>query len=127
MNIFTFSGNLGRDAETRFSKTGTGITNFSVPVKSGWGQNEKITWVKCTMFGKKDANEPNGLAQYLLKGKLVVVTGEMVMEEWEKDGQKHAMTCCVVRDIVLGSAKDEPSGSVKAPAQVELVEDDIPF
>ena len=37
MNVFTFSGNLGRDAEQRYTAGGDSAVSFSVAVKSGFG------------------------------------------------------------------------------------------
>lgn len=50
MNVFTFTGNLGRDCRTG-NAGGTSVCNFSVAVKSGYGQNEQTIWVDCALWG----------------------------------------------------------------------------
>jgi single-strand DNA-binding protein len=138
MNSLNITGHIGQDAETRFAKSGTAITSFSLPVEQGWGDNKKTTWVKCILFGRKDGTE-HGLAQYLKKGRFVAVTGEVVLEQWEnKQGEKQAQVSCIVRDLSLGPAKavehDSAAPAPRPPAtpghQQESfadLEEDIPF
>ena len=42
INIFTASGNVGSDMDVRVTPNGKVIGSFSLPVKSGWGENEKV-------------------------------------------------------------------------------------
>lgn len=127
MNVWTFSGNLGRDAEQRVTKGGTEIVQFSVAVRAGYGDNEKTTWVRCSMFGKRG----QAVAPYLNKGQQVVVSGEAHLHSWEnKDGEeKHSMELRV-NDVTLVGGKPEkkaePKPAPAAPAQ-DNFEDDIPF
>jgi len=131
MNLLIASGHLGGDPETRFSKTGTAITSFSLPVSQGWGDNEKTTWVKCVLFGKKGANQEHGMVPYLSKGKLVTVQGEIVLSEWEgKEGDKRSTLECYVRDLVVpkdsNNYKPVPAQDHAQPVTDDF-EDDIPF
>ena len=131
MNLLIASGHLGGEPETRFSKTGTAITSFSLPVSQGWGANEKTTWVKCILFGKKGTGSEHGVVPYLAKGKLVTIQGEIVLSEWEgKGGEKRSTLECYVRDLVVpkDGSKTEPTHTPAAkPAPVEIDDDDIPF
>lgn len=112
MNVLSISGNLGGDAESRSATTGTVITTFSLPAKSGWGDNEKITWVKCVLFGKKGSNTPHGLSEHLTKGRFVAVHGEMVLDEWEYEGDKYYQVKMVCRDVSMGPrTQGDGSGS----------------
>ena len=72
MNVFTFSGNLGKDAQLKSTQAGSNVLQFSVAVKSGYGDKEKTNWIACVVFGKRA--EVN-LVSYLTKGQQVVVTG----------------------------------------------------
>ena len=131
INVLTISGNLGADAEVRTTPTGTAITSFSVPAKSGWGDNEKTTWVKCALFGKKGAATAHGLTQHLTKGRFVTVTGPMELREWEHEGKKYSQVQLVARDVAMGPPTGEtqaPQQSPAAPAQdYSQFDDDIPF
>lgn len=99
MNIFTFTGNLGKDCEVRATQSGTTVASFSAAVKSGFGQNEKTTWVQCVMFGKKAEGQ---LPNYLKKGTQVAISGELTLEEWQgNDGQTNKAVKVVVNELDL--------------------------
>jgi single-strand DNA-binding protein len=138
MNSLNIAGYLGNDAEVRMTPSGTAITTFSLPVEQGWGDNKKTTWVRCTLFGKKGSNEAHGLTDYLTKGRFVAVTGELVLEEWESKGEKHALVSCIVRDTKLGpqpesnrpaprKSPQDTAGNDQHHNPPEDFEDDIPF
>jgi single-strand DNA-binding protein len=98
MNSWAISGNLGRDAESRFTPSGDAVTSFSVAVKAGFGEKATTTWVNCTMWGKRG----EAIAQYLKKGTLVGVVGEASLREWQdKEGQKRTVLEVRVNDLTL--------------------------
>jgi single-strand DNA-binding protein len=108
MNSWNFVGNLGRDAETRFTPSGDAITNFSVAVKAGYGKNEVTTWVNCTMFGDRGEN----VAQYIKKGNQIAVNGEWLLRDWvNKEGVKQSSLECRVNNVTLLGKKDGESVS----------------
>ncbi len=84
MNNFTAAGNLGKDCEQKYMPSGSAICVFSLPVKSGFGDKQKTTWIECAMFGKKAEGKLPG---YLLKGQAVCVSGEIFLDEFQgQDG-----------------------------------------
>lgn len=132
MNVWSFTGNIGRDAESRFLPDGTAIVSFSVAVKSGFGKSESTVWPKCTIFGKRGES----LAQYLAKGTQVGVSGEVSNREWEdKEGNKRLSLEVRVNDVtLLGGRKDaapephrERAPQSSAPSPATFDDDDIPF
>lgn len=131
INLFVASGNLGKDIEVRFTPNGKCIGTFSLPVKSGWGDNEKTSWVRCKVLG----NRAEKLQPYLLKGSLVTVTGRFELEEWEQNGTKHSIPCIVVDEIVLppkDTTRDYPprqqsKDAALTPEELDALSDDIPF
>lgn len=124
INIFTASGNLGGDCETRQTPAGKTIASFSLPVKSGWGEHEQTSWLTCKMFGAK----ADKLPQYLTKGKKITVSGSFVLEQWEKDGVKNSKPVILVNDIDFGDSGNQ-GGQQRAPQQAPAddFDDDIPF
>ena len=74
LNVCTFSGHLGRDAESKYLPSGTGVMEFSMAVNSGFGENKTSWWLKCAMFGERGIN----LTKYMTKGTQVAVSGEFV-------------------------------------------------
>lgn len=119
MNVLIFTGNLGQDAEVKYLPSGSAVCEFSVAMKSGYGDREKTNWVRCKMFGKK---AEGGLPQYLKVGQQVVVKGELELEEWEDKNGKGAALSLMVEDVDLigsssGSQQSEPSNSAPKPQQ----------
>lgn len=131
MNNWNFTGNLGRDAEQRFIPSGESIVNFSVAVKSGYGDKAVTTWVNCVLWGKRGES----LVQYLTKGQLVGISGEASMREYEKkDGTKGASLDVRVNDLTLLGKRDDSAPSDRreerkpgANIPAAEYEDDIPF
>ena len=101
INVICASGNIGKDAEQRWTPNQKCIASFSLPVRQGYGDREKTSWVKCMLFGAKAEKLP----QYLTKGTKVTVTGEFVMEEWtDQNGGKRSQPVIIVMDIDFGSS-----------------------
>ena len=73
MNIWSITGNLGRDAEKKVFGTST-VLNFTVAAKSGYGDKEQTEWVDCALWGKQAESK---LIDYLKKGQSVAVSGEL--------------------------------------------------
>ena len=128
MNLFTCTARLGKDAEVRHTQSGMAVCSFTGAVDAGYGDNKKTLWVKFALFGKR---AEGNLPQYLTKGAQVAVSGELVMEEWEKDGQTNKMLKCSVNSLDLIGGRQEQSAPTQrkpaAPVQQEDFEDDIPF
>lgn len=98
INTITVSGNVGKDAVLRVTPNGKHISSFSLPAKSGFGDNEKTSWLNCKMFGAMAEK----LSSAIVKGAKVTVTGEFVIEEWTKqDGSQAQTPTILVRDIDL--------------------------
>jgi single-strand DNA-binding protein len=88
VNKVIIVGNLGRDPETRYTNTGTSVTNFSVATtdsfsdKSG-GKRERTEWHNIVAWGKLGEL----CTQYLKKGRQVYIEGRISYREYEaKDG-----------------------------------------
>lgn len=60
INTITVTGNVGGDAELRYTQQGTAIGEFNLPVKQGYGENQKTSCIKCVLWGKvAEAYAPN--------------------------------------------------------------------
>ena len=131
MNIFIITGNLGNDAEQRFTQSGDSIVSFSVPAKSGFGDKAVTSWIKCSMFGKRGES----VLPYLKKGQLVGVQGEFAAREWQdKEGQKRTSNEMRVSELsLLGKSshepaqRQEPAPKAKTVSHGDTLDSDIPF
>ncbi len=91
-------GNLGKDAEMRYSNGGKPIVTFSAAVTTGHGEYEHTEWFSLVAFGERFAN----VVQYLKKGTTVGVTGQLKTRSWDdQDGKKHYRTELVINEITL--------------------------
>lgn len=126
MNVFTFTGNLGRDC-----RVGTGSTpmiSFGVGVKSGFGDKAQTVWVDCVIWGKRAESR---ISDYLLKGQAVCVSGELGTRE--HDGKTY-ITCRVAEiDLIGGRAESQPAPRPQQSQQAapqpdyDSFDTDIPF
>ena len=108
MNLFTFTGNLGKDAEIKTTQSGTSVMNFSVAVKSGYGDNAKTNWINCAMFVKRTEGQ---LINYLKKGTQVAISGEYELKEWTgQDGTQNKMPSVRINelDLIGGKSDSQP-------------------
>lgn len=131
MNQLNFVGNIGNDAEVRYTPDQKAITSWSVALRSGYGKSEKTNWVRCTMFGERGVK----LSEYLKKGTQVAVSGEVSLNEYtNKQGENKASLECNVSNLTLIGKRDalsEPKEAAKANSYqdqpIDQMEDDIPF
>lgn len=140
INTITASGNLGKDCEQRWTTNGKAVASFSLPVKQGYGEHEKVSWVICKMFGPKAEKLP----PHLTKGTKVTVTGEFVMEEWtSQNGEKKSAPVIIVNQLDFSGNSNQAGSqqSARQPQQPQQAQpadwskqstdgewiDDIPF
>ena len=123
--VVILTGNLGKDAEMRFTPTGTAILNFSLPIDIGFGEKKETMWVRCAMFGERAQK----LAEHLVKGKGVQVVGEFRMPTiYEgKNGNTVNMDFNVNQLSFVGGTKDASGGNGASVAAGQSEESLIPF
>lgn len=99
VNMAILVGNLGKDAETKFTPSGVAKTTFSVATvrrfKSGDEWKEETEWHNVILWKSEN------LAQYLTKGKSVYVQGRIQTRSYDKDGEKRYITEIVADTVNL--------------------------
>ncbi|MFO7447436.1 MAG: single-stranded DNA-binding protein [Ignavibacteriaceae bacterium] len=137
LNKIMLIGNLGRDAETRFTTTNLSVTTYTMATtnsykgKDGNWVNE-TTWHNIVSYNLSDYFKEN-----LKKGKKFYVEGRLSKRDYtDKEGIKRYSTEVVTDKIIplesssssdSGSFKEESSpGAQEADIQVEE-NDDLPF
>lgn len=102
MNNLNFTGNIGRDCETRYTAGGDAITSFSVALTSGFGEKKLTSWMNCSMFGKRG----EAVAPYLKKGTQVAISGEFSARPYtNKEGVEKISLDVRVNDLTLLGGK----------------------
>ena len=147
VNKVILVGNLGRDAELRFTPGGAPVAKFSIATTEVWNdkqgqRQERTEWHNVDLWGKP----AESLKEYLVKGKQVYVEGRIQTDEYtDKDGIKRKSTKVRCDKVVLlgsgagrGGGMSRSSGGEEsmgghAPAPSHdgsdqpLTDDDIPF
>src|SRR5215211_329489 len=151
VNKVILVGNLGRDAELRYTPGGAAVATINMATTEVWNdkagqKQEKTEWHRVVLWGKS----AESLTEYLTKGKQIYVEGRLQTRQWDdKDGNKRYTTeIRGDRVVLLGTAgggggggmgggsrggqrrtagsapMDEPMGGDPGS---ELTDDDIPF
>jgi len=108
MNVYTFTGRLARDCETRFTQGGMAICSFTVAVDYGFGDKKGTNWIRCSLFGKRAEGR---LPQFLVKGTQVAVSGELRVQEYnDKDGNKRTSVDCNADSLDLIGGRQDGGG-----------------
>lgn len=84
-------GNLTRNPELSYTASGTAVAKFGLAVnrrfKQGDDLKEEVCFIDVVMFGKT----AELAAQYLSKGRAVLLEGRLQQNRWEtEDGQKRS-------------------------------------
>jgi single-strand DNA-binding protein len=81
-------GNLTRDVDVRFTKSGTPVTDLGLAINDRVKRNDEwvdeTTFVDVTLWGR--TAEVAG--EYLSKGSPVLIEGRLKLDTWEQEGQK---------------------------------------
>lgn len=113
MNVFTATGRLGRDAETRFTTNQTPVASMPIAVDFGFGDNKGTIWMDSSLWGKR---AESGLIGYLVKGQQVAVSGELGQRKYtNKEGAEVTVTTLKIAEIDLVGG--QPSGQQQQPQQ----------
>ena len=144
INHVVLVGRLTRDAELKYTNSGSAISKFGLAINRRKRVDEQ--WVEeanffdIVVWGKV----AEALNPYLVKGKQVGVEGELRQNRWEQDGQKRSKVEISASNIqLLGSRGDSPQvathestvtnrpddgyGGTKSDNSGDNFEDDIPF
>src|SRR5688500_16056148 len=145
VNKVILVGNLGRDAELRYTPGGSPVATINLATTEVWNdkagqRQEKTEWHRVVLWGKT----AESLNEYLTKGKQIYVEGRLQTRQWDdKDGNKRYTTEIRGDRVVLlsggggrgaggamGRGGDDLGGHAGSPgpeSSEPLTDDDIPF
>ena len=124
VNKVILVGNLGRDAELRYTPGGSPVATLNLATTEIWNdkagqRQEKTEWHRVVLWGKT----AESLNEYLTKGKQIYVEGRLQTRQWDdKDGNKRYTTEIRGDRIVLlggggmggGGGRQQPRASAGA-------------
>ena len=132
LNKIVLSGNLGADAELRYTKSGNPVVSFSLAVNERTQQSDGTwgdytNWPDCVMFGKR----AEALSPWLRKGTKISLTGRIHTRSYQRDGQNVKRWEVRVEDVELMQHKREQQAPTETQAQPtaepSIDDSDIPF
>jgi len=119
VNKVILIGNLGKDAETKFTPQGIAVSRFSIATTRRIKDNNTGDWKDETDWNNVVLWRNEGVAQYLTKGKQVYIEGRLQTRSYEdKDGNKKYSTEVVAEEVMLLGGRGEGGeggGMVSAP------------
>ena len=121
-------GNLGKNAEKKMFEGGKSVVNFSVADTRKWkkvGKDNKMESQERTIWWNCSSSNAEKIAEYMLKGKMVLVEGNMDIDKWtDKNQVEHSMPKIWVTNIELLDKKkeNEPDAPNVDPETGELKE-----
>jgi len=104
MKIMTVIGNIGKSVDMKFTPQGKAVTEFSVAVNEGKGENKKTEWVKIVAWEKV----AEILNEYAKPGSKIFLSGSCKVEAWidKNSGEAKAQNVLTVREFeFLGDGK----------------------
>ena len=147
VNKVILVGNLGRDAELRYTPGGAAVSTLNLATTEVWNdrsnqRQEKTEWHRVVVWGKP----AESLQEYLTKGKQIYVEGRLQTRQWDdKDGNKRYTTEIKADRVTLlggggggggrsgggGGGRDRGAsagpGGPDEPPMEPMTDDDIPF
>lgn len=130
LNRVTLLGHLGKDAETKYTGNGTPVSSFSLATSRRWKSGDE--WKEETDWHNIVLWQNEKVAEYLTKGKPVLVEGRLQTRSYDdRDGKKRYVTEVVAENVILlgggeGKAAPRTTGGKPAPA-MDVSDDDVPF
>jgi len=101
INHVVLVGRLTRDAELKSIASGQAVCKFSIAVnrsrKNGEQWEDEPNFFDVVLWGRRG----EALHQYLTKGKMIAVDGELRQDRWQQDGQNRSKVEIVANNIQL--------------------------
>ncbi len=141
LNKVMLIGNLGNDAETRFTTNNLSVTSFSIATSNSY-KGKEGNWVnETTWHNVVSFNIPDFYKESLKKGKKFYVEGRIQKRDYtDKEGVKRYVTEVISEKLIPLESREggsgeynsgERTGSFSAPAEPDASaagqDDDLPF
>ena len=111
INHVVLVGRLTRDAELKYTAGGQAVCKFSIAVnrrkKNGDQWEDEANFFDIVLWGKQGES----LQNYLVKGKMIGVDGELRQDRWQQDGQNRSKVEIIANYIQLLGGGSSGGGS----------------
>jgi single-strand DNA-binding protein len=117
VNKVILLGNLGKDAETKFTPSGISVSKFSLATTRRSKDQQSGEWKDITDWHNIVMWKTENIANYLLKGKKIYLEGRIETRSYEdKEGQKKYFTeiiCEAINVVLLGGGPGDRGESIQ--------------
>jgi single-strand DNA-binding protein len=118
VNKVILLGNLGKDAETKFTPGGAARTIFTIATSRRWKDQQTGEWKEETDWHNVVLWRQENIGAYLTKGKQVYVEGRLRTRSYEdKDNKKVYITEVVADEVLLLGGRGESGGAEERRSQ----------
>jgi len=115
VNKVILIGHLGKDAETKFTPSGTSRTTFTLATSRRWKDQSTGDWKEETDWHNIVLWRGENVANYLQKGKQVYIEGRLTSRSYDdKDGNKRFITEVVADQVMLLGGAGQGGGGGRA-------------
>ena len=116
VNKVILLGNLGKDAETKFTPSGISLSKFTLATTRRSKDSQSGEWKDITDWHNVVMWKTENIANYLLKGKKIYLEGRIETRSYEdKEGQKKYFTeviCESINAVLLGGGPGDRGDSI---------------
>lgn len=102
MNKIVINGNLTNDLEVRTVGEMV-VANFTIANNEGFGDRQRTTFIKCTLFGEKRIES---LERFLVKGAKVLVDGKLEINNKETEQGYKTYVSVIVDGLEIEKFKE---------------------
>ncbi len=117
-NKVILAGNLTRDPELRYTPKGTAVAKIGLAVSRNWTneageKKEEVSFIDIEAWGRQG----EVLAQYMKKGRPLLVEGRLKLDTWEDKNtkQKVSKLKVVLESFSFIDSKSGDGGAPEAP------------
>jgi single-strand DNA-binding protein len=111
INRVMLVGRLTRDAELKSLPSGQAVCKFSIAVnrlrKNGEQWENEPNYFDVVLWGKRGES----VHQYLVKGKMIGLDGELRQDRWQQEGQNRSKVEIIANNVQLLGSNPGSSGS----------------
>ena len=118
VNKVILLGNLGADPETRYTASGSAVTNIRLATTDSWRdkqsgeRQERTEWHRVVFFGRL----AEIAAEYLRKGSQCYIEGQIRTNKWQgQDGQDRYSTEIIASDMQMVGSRGGSGGGAAPP------------
>jgi single-strand DNA-binding protein len=115
-------GNMARDPEVRYTKSGFPVAKFAIavnrPASKASGEKQEVDFINIVAWRRL----AEICKEYLKKGRPVAIEGSLQIRKYEKDGEKRTFTEVVADNMQMLGRKQDSQEKQDLPGDIVVAE-----